>query len=244
MPGAGCELTYLPRSSPAAAAARHPPPSSIRRSSSLAVWKAAAYGDFEKLRELSDAEPEALHRPDEQGFYALQWASLNNRVAVLTYLLDKGCDANAADGTGQTALHWSGVRGSTAAMETLLRGGADLEARDSRWVRGGASVGGAHAVLNAGGPPAAVGAPKELQALGHRTGACSSVAPASTSHSPTAARPSPDGSSPPAPHLLPPPAATLCATSPRSTARQPPCTTWRSAGTQVRRACHRQCWYT
>ena len=38
--------------------------------------------------------------------------------AVLTYLLDKGCDVNAADGTGQTALHWSAVRGAAAAMAT------------------------------------------------------------------------------------------------------------------------------
>lgn len=97
-----------------------------------AVWKAAAYGDFDKLRELAQADPEALHRPDDQGFFALQWAALNNRVAVLTYLLDQGCDVSAADGTGQTALHWSAVRGSTAAMETLLRAGADLGARDSR----------------------------------------------------------------------------------------------------------------
>ena len=96
------------------------------------MWKAAAYGDFEKLREISDAEPETLHRPDDQGFFALQWAALNNRVAVLTYLLDKGCDINAADSTGQTALHWAAVRGSTAALETLLRAGADLGAQDSR----------------------------------------------------------------------------------------------------------------
>jgi palmitoyltransferase len=97
-----------------------------------AVWKAAAFGDFEKLRELAEAEPEALHRPDDQGFYALQWAALNNRVAVLTYLLDKGCDIHAADSTGQNALHWSAVRGSVGAMETLLRAGADLSAQDSR----------------------------------------------------------------------------------------------------------------
>ncbi|PRW58247.1 S-acyltransferase 24 [Chlorella sorokiniana] len=96
------------------------------------VWKAAAYGDFEKLRELAEADPDALHRPDEQGFFALQWAALNNRVAVLTYLLDRGCDVNATDGTGQSALHWTAVRGSTPALETLLRAGADLAARDSR----------------------------------------------------------------------------------------------------------------
>lgn len=101
------------------------------------VWKAAAYGDFEKLQELADTDPDALHRTDEQGFFALQWAALNNRVAVVTYLLDRGCDVNAADGTGQSALHWAAVRGSTAALETMLRAGADLGARDSRWVLGG-----------------------------------------------------------------------------------------------------------
>ena len=67
-----------------------------------------------------------------QGYLALQWAALNNRVAILSHLIDKGCDLNATDSTGQTALHWSAVRGSTAAMETLLRAGADVRAADSR----------------------------------------------------------------------------------------------------------------
>ena len=99
------------------------------------MWKAAAYGDFDRLRELAEAEPAALQRADDQGFHALQWAALNNRVAVLTYLLDQGCAVDAADGTGQTALHWAAVRGATAALETLLRAGATLGCQDSRWGR-------------------------------------------------------------------------------------------------------------
>lgn len=51
---------------------------------------------------------------------------------MIAYLLDQGCDINAADATGQTALHWSAVRGSIPALETLLRSGADLTASDSR----------------------------------------------------------------------------------------------------------------
>ena len=97
-----------------------------------AVWKAAAYGDFERLRELAEAKPELLGQPDEQGFYVAQWAALNNRIAVLTYLIDRGVDINAADATGQTALHWAAVRGAVQAAETLLRAGADLAAADSR----------------------------------------------------------------------------------------------------------------
>lgn len=73
-----------------------------------------------------------MHTPDDQGYFCIQWAALNNRVAVITYLIDVGCDLNAVDGTGQSALHWSVVRGSIPALETLLRAGADLNAIDSR----------------------------------------------------------------------------------------------------------------
>lgn len=62
----------------------------------------------------------------------MQWAALNNRVAVITYLTEHGCNVNGADSTGQTALHWSAVRGSLSAAETLLRAGADLNAKDCR----------------------------------------------------------------------------------------------------------------
>lgn len=98
----------------------------------VAVCKAAAYGDFDLLKQLADGKPELFHQPDEQGYFPVQWAALNNRVAVLGYLIDQGCDVNAADQTGQTALHWSAVRGSISALETLLRSGAELAATDSR----------------------------------------------------------------------------------------------------------------
>lgn len=96
------------------------------------MWRAAAYGDFDTLKRLSDESPGVLHAADPTGYYCLQWAALNNRVAVIAYLLDQGCDINAADTTGQTALHWSAVRGSIPALETLLRSGADLTCADSR----------------------------------------------------------------------------------------------------------------
>jgi len=99
---------------------------------SRAVWKAAAYGDFDTLKRLAEEQPGVLQKPDEQGYYCLQWAALNNRVAVVTYLLDEGCDLNAVDSTGQTAIHWAVVRGAIPALETLLRAGADVNATDSR----------------------------------------------------------------------------------------------------------------
>ena len=102
------------------------------RGTTFSVWKAAAYGDLDALRRFADQEPDCLISPDEQGYSALQWAALNNRVAVLSYLIDQGCDINASDGTGQSALHWSCVRGAIPALETLLRAGSDISTADSR----------------------------------------------------------------------------------------------------------------
>jgi hypothetical protein len=67
-----------------------------------------------------------------QGYLALQWAALNNRVAAATVLLERGADVNGADGQGQTALHWAAVRGAVPAAELLLRSGARMDRADSR----------------------------------------------------------------------------------------------------------------
>ncbi|WPT14430.1 Protein S-acyltransferase 24 [Picochlorum sp. SENEW3] len=117
------------------------------------VWKACAYGDFDKLKQLVeeqaglrsgkqapvanavkkvDAVKEILDRPDDQGYYCLQWAALNNRVSIVAYLIDQGVNINAQDRTKQTALHWSVVRGSLGALDTLLRAGSDAKIVDSK----------------------------------------------------------------------------------------------------------------
>lgn len=79
-----------------------------------------------------EKDPSLLKKKDEQGFYALQWAALNNRKEVANFLIGEGTQVNAVDHTGQTALHWAAVRGSLPAAEALLRSGADLHIRDCR----------------------------------------------------------------------------------------------------------------
>jgi palmitoyltransferase len=96
------------------------------------ISKACAYGDFDKLKSFLEADPACVNAADEQGYYPLQWAALNNRVVETNFLLAQGAAVNAADGTGQTALHWASVRGSLACIETLLRGGADPGVPDNR----------------------------------------------------------------------------------------------------------------
>jgi len=96
------------------------------------IFKACAFGDVDKLHEFVEKDPASIHQPDPQGYFPLQWAALNNRVAVCSYLIEKGADCNAIDKTGQTAMHWAAVRGSLAAAETMLRANADMELADSR----------------------------------------------------------------------------------------------------------------
>lgn len=51
------------------------------------VYTAAAYGDMEKLERLVRFEGCSLTQPDSLGYFALQWASLNNRPAAAQYII-------------------------------------------------------------------------------------------------------------------------------------------------------------
>lgn len=116
------------------------------------VWKACAYGEFQLLKELvqiQSRQPDKnvvsqnknvgnktvkaiLDTQDDQGYSCLQWAALNDRTTIVSYLLEQGVEVNAQDPTGQTALHWAAVRGSLSSVEILLRGGADPTIVDSK----------------------------------------------------------------------------------------------------------------
>nr|DAD27281.1 TPA_asm: hypothetical protein HUJ06_028749 [Nelumbo nucifera] len=94
------------------------------------VYTAAAYGDMEKLHRLVKYEGCSVSEPDGLGYYALQWAALNNRTVAAQYIIEHGGDVNVADHTGQTALHWSAVRGAIQVAELLLQEGARVNAAD------------------------------------------------------------------------------------------------------------------
>lgn len=52
------------------------------------VYTAAAYGDLEKLQRLVEGEGCSVSEPDGLGYYALQWAALNNRTAAAQYIIE------------------------------------------------------------------------------------------------------------------------------------------------------------
>lgn len=94
------------------------------------IFSASAYGDFDKLRNFVENDGVSVSQPDGNGYYALQWAALNNFADAVQYIIQRGGDVNASDNVGQTALHWAAVRGSIAAADVLLQNGARVEAVD------------------------------------------------------------------------------------------------------------------
>uniref|UniRef100_A0A6N2KDZ1 protein S-acyltransferase n=1 Tax=Salix viminalis TaxID=40686 RepID=A0A6N2KDZ1_SALVM len=94
------------------------------------VYTAAAYGDLEKLQRLVESEGCSVSVPDSIGYYALQWAALNNRTAAAQYIIEHGGDVNAVDHTGQTDCNWLHVRGAIQVAELLLKEGARVNAAD------------------------------------------------------------------------------------------------------------------
>ncbi|GJW18990.1 protein S-acyltransferase 24 [Tanacetum coccineum] len=102
------------------------------------VYTAAAYGDLDKLKNLVELEGASVHKPDDLGYRALQWAALNNRVAAAQYILEfikiKGgksvCRCRTPWPFLQTALHWSAVRGAIQVADLLLEEGARVNAAD------------------------------------------------------------------------------------------------------------------
>lgn len=94
------------------------------------VFSASAYGDLDKLRKFVEEDKASLSTPDGNGYYALQWASLNNFPDVAQYIIEHGGDVNQHDNVRQTALHWAAVRGSIAVADVLLQNGGRVEAAD------------------------------------------------------------------------------------------------------------------
>lgn len=52
------------------------------------IFSASAYGDLNKLKRFVEHNPSSLYLPDSNGFFALQWAALNNSVRVAQYIIE------------------------------------------------------------------------------------------------------------------------------------------------------------
>lgn len=94
------------------------------------VWKACAYGDLEAVQSFCEEDKSLVNRQDGGGYSALQWAALNNRPAVASYLIDQGAALNAQVMTAISAPD-TGIS-STPEIWFSSRKASDLAAQHKR----------------------------------------------------------------------------------------------------------------
>jgi ankyrin repeat protein len=79
---------------------------------------------------LSRAQPRSLNARDVDGWTPLAKACFNNRIDVVTLLLNEGADANICISEGLTPLHAASDQSHLEVVQLLLDNGADLNTQD------------------------------------------------------------------------------------------------------------------
>eukprot|EP00112_Aurelia_sp_Birch-Aquarium-sp1_P013423 Seg2847.7 transcript_id=Seg2847.7/GoldUCD/mRNA.D3Y31 product="Palmitoyltransferase ZDHHC17" protein_id=Seg2847.7/GoldUCD/D3Y31 len=101
------------------------------------IVKAAQYGIVEKCQQLIEEEGIDVRVPDAENVTILHWASINNRVQVMEYLISKGAVVDQRGGNlNGTPLHWAIRQGHLDAVVTLMKHGADPGLQDSEGCTG------------------------------------------------------------------------------------------------------------
>jgi hypothetical protein len=102
------------------------------------IIHAARHNDIELLRSLSTHPSFSPSTPCEYtGNTPLHYASANNHLPIVAYLLSLSHPVSPVNNDGNTPLHWAALNGHLDIVGALLAGGADAAARN----KGGRSPG-------------------------------------------------------------------------------------------------------
>jgi ankyrin repeat protein len=88
--------------------------------SAAAIFRAARFGDVEKIKALLNADPGLVFAKDKDGLTPLHIAAWKGRAAVVELLLSHKADVNARDADGETPLHYA-TPASSKDVRNLLR---------------------------------------------------------------------------------------------------------------------------
>ncbi|ODV95158.1 hypothetical protein PACTADRAFT_85305 [Pachysolen tannophilus NRRL Y-2460] len=79
-------------------------------------------GDLKTIRELIESSTVSVDDHDTENVTGLHWASINNRLSVVKYLVSKGADPNSRGGVlNATPLHWACRYGLVYIADFLIR---------------------------------------------------------------------------------------------------------------------------
>ena len=95
------------------------------------VFSTVQYGFYDRLVELTDADPNVPTTADTEGITLLHWAALNNRVEIAKYLISKGAKVDAVGGVlKSTPLHWAIREGKVEMVVLLIANNAQVSLVD------------------------------------------------------------------------------------------------------------------
>ena len=94
------------------------------------IHTAAQKGDLAKVKAVAEADPQAVHAPDDDGNLPLHLACAGGYRDVVATLLKYGARVNAGDRDESTPLDVACQRGHKAVAGLLLEHGADLKHKD------------------------------------------------------------------------------------------------------------------
>ena len=97
------------------------------------IVKATQYGAFDRVRDIASSDPNFdPNDRDPDGVTLLHWASINNRVNIAEFLIERGADVDAVGGDLRSApVHWAVRQGHLPMVVLLIRHGADPDFKDA-----------------------------------------------------------------------------------------------------------------
>lgn len=117
---ASSEIEVTESSGGAAAGPQDPPGEAAAAAAAVDVFSAAAYGDLEKLSKFVEQDGASLSAPDANGYYALQWAALNNFADVVQYIIEVFALPSLASSSSSSSSSFACAKGFSRADCAVL----------------------------------------------------------------------------------------------------------------------------
>jgi len=103
----------------------------------MPIFKASQQGNLKDLQALVESNQATVNDRDKDNVTPLHWASINNHLPVVRYLIGAGAELDATGGELlSTPLHWAVRQGHQQVVHFLVKSGANIYLADAQGYNG------------------------------------------------------------------------------------------------------------